>query len=119
MNSDVLTERVREKIRETIFDCMSEDELKSLIKAEYDLLFSKRQKFRNGPLELPSIFSEIISNELKALIKGRVESWLADNFRYEWDEVGGKLVGDAVAELVPIVQRQMVQNVVQFALSQF
>lgn len=65
-------------------------------------------------------FRKIVQAEVRERITASVKAYLDENFASEWDAVmdGEKLIGDLVAEFVPIVQARMTTDLTQRTLQE-
>jgi len=116
MKSIDITEHIRNKIREVLLLSLPNDELDTMIQAEYDAMFATKES-RWG--REPSWFSQQVQEQLREKIKERIRLWLDQNFEDKWDESCGlALVGDLVAEFTPVVLQRLAGDMASRALAE-
>lgn len=110
-----VTEHIRGKVREMVFNSIPDKQIDAMIKSEFDAFFTG--SIRYGSKE-PSQFARLVEGEVKTAIRERVSLWLSANFDEVWENNGYKLIGDMVAEFVPVVQMRMATEMAANALAE-
>jgi hypothetical protein len=111
-----LTEHIREKVRETLVMSIPDEQMDTMIRAEFDDFF-KGKPDGYGKVK-QSRLGIIVQEELDKLMREKIRRWLDTNFQRQWDDGIERHVGELVGSLAPIVQQSMMADIVQRSLSE-
>ena len=91
-----VNEHIRGKVREALIGAIPEDRLDAMIRREYSHYFEEFP-MKGGPPTFRSLVRETIDAHFKLVLK----QYFDKNFYHEWDEGVDRLVGEAVAAMIP------------------
>lgn len=107
-----VTTHIRNEVRKVLVKSIPKEAMDNMIRAEYDLFFKSEYARGKSP------FAQLVADALKEQFSRKIKAWLDANFQQQFDEIGGqKLVGELVAELVPIVQQSIMTDITSRALA--
>lgn len=113
-----VTEHLRQRVREVFIASIPDEQLDQMIRKEMGEFFQSSQ---NGyGQKLPSKFSALIGEMLQDLLKQKLTQWFSDNFEQVYDDKTNqtRIIGETVAELIPIVQQKMMKDLVERTLGE-
>ena len=106
-----ITDHIRNRVREVLIESIPDAALDKAIKVEYDKYF--KPLYPNAP----SKFEVQVHELLKEMLEKDIKEWLHDNFTGIWTEENRmKLIGETVAQLIPVVQQHFMMQQVEIAL---
>jgi hypothetical protein len=108
-----VTEHIRSRVREVIVSSLPDGHIDAMIKSEYDEFFSRKDRWGN---QRQSEFDGIVNKLVRDAIAKRTAAWIDENFEQKWDGDVVTMVGELVADFVPIVQARLAESIVSDAL---
>lgn len=121
---ETVASSLKEKVRKVIFDALPDEALEDLIRKEFDAMFKERNVRVNTYSQerkiVPSAMSEIINDELKKLIKNRVDNTLKEGFTTWYDNMGEPVMTEAITKIVvessPAIMQKYFERIALSAL---
>ena len=112
-----VTTHLRDRVREVLVASIPDEQMDAMIRKEINAFFEKSRN-HNGAYSSP--FAVLVEGMLHELVKKKVAVWLDTNFERVWDSEGQneKLIGDTVAQLIPIVQQKYISDMVSKILGE-
>lgn len=111
-----ITQHLRDKVREVLINSIPEDNMDAMLQAEIKAYFHGAQEY--GRTQRSS-FSVQVEGMLQEIVQEKVRVWLDTNFEVVWGQEGTqKLMGEVVAELIPVVQQKYMADMVSRILGE-